>query len=57
MKGSYQIIVQNNRVQYKFSINRNIYLHYSKSKLKKEYLQEKEFNSIINQIPDAIKTM
>lgn len=33
------------------------YLQYSKSKLKKEYLQEKEFNSIINQIPDAIKPM
>lgn len=57
MKGSYSITVQNNRVQYKLSINRNIYLHYSKSKLKKEYLQEKEFNSIINQIPDAIKPM
>lgn len=31
------------------------YLHYNKSKLKKEYLQEKEFNSIVNQIPESIR--
>lgn len=30
------------------------YLKYSKSKLKKEYLQEKEFKAIIDQIPQSI---
>lgn len=43
--------------EYLIEQSADTYLKYSKSKLKKEYLQEKEFNSIINQFPDAIKLM
>lgn len=31
------------------------YLQYTKSKLKNEYLQEREFNAIISQIPESIR--
>lgn len=43
--------------EYLIEQSADTYLKYSKSELKKEYLQEKEFDSIINQFPDAIKLM